>query len=159
MSDWLIVHLGFGNGTYDQIHELIKSLNSPSETASPNVGRTTYTDGANDADRQLLVQPDLDRRALLQQAEEKVDWGQQNTATAASTSSSHCVRLMMLGGRKGLECWVRALLNAGRDWRVVESEIWRSFHCSAVAKRCPRVTLATWSVHLPLLFHGIHFLP
>lgn len=49
------------------------------------------TDNANDADRELLVEPDLDWCSLLQEFEKKVDWWEQNPATTTSSSSSHCV--------------------------------------------------------------------
>lgn len=53
------------------------------------ITRAAYADGSNDADRELLVEPNLHRRALLKKPEQKVDRGKQNAATAAATSSGH----------------------------------------------------------------------
>jgi hypothetical protein len=90
--------------------------------SSPFGAQVAYSDGANDADGELLVQPDLNRGALLQKAEEKVDWRQQNPATAATTSASHCVWLMVFEEETlwcgGCVCW-RCLVATGV---VVKSE-------------------------------------
>lgn len=86
------------HATHNQVHELVEPLGTLSAPWHPNDSRASYPDGANDADRQLLVEPDLDRRALLQEPEEEVDWGQQNPATA-TTSASHCVVDGCLSGK------------------------------------------------------------
>ena len=91
-SVWFALYLA-RPATHNQVHELIEPLGTLSALLHPSDNRASYPDGANDADRQLLVEPDLDRRALLQEPEEEVDWGQQNPATA-TTSASHCVLLM-----------------------------------------------------------------
>ena len=82
---------------YNQVHELVEALRCVHVSivhcwrrgAPAGKGPTTYADGAGDADAELLVEPDLDGRVLLQQAEEEVDWGEEHTATAATASAGH----------------------------------------------------------------------
>lgn len=49
----------------------------------------SYTNGADNANVELLVQPDLDGRVLLQKTEKEVDGRKKNTAVAATTSAGH----------------------------------------------------------------------
>ena len=74
---------------YHQVHELVESLETMSASARPQGGRPPYPNGSHDADRELLVEPDLYCRPLLEELEKKVDGGQEHAAAAATSSSSH----------------------------------------------------------------------
>ena len=151
-SVWFALYLA-RPATHNQVHELIEPLGTLSALLHPSDNRASYPDGANDADRQLLVEPDLDRRALLQEPEEEVDWGQQNPATA-TTSASHCVLLM--GVCRGKQWgWLSSCLSL---LLVAPSVSWnqksggaacqlRNGACRGGARKS-----LCWSVPVPLLF-------
>lgn len=67
----------------DQVHELIEALRAKElvEDAAFK-GTQAYPDLPLEAEGQLLVQPDADCLALLQQAENEVDRGQQCLAAS-----------------------------------------------------------------------------
>jgi hypothetical protein len=50
-----------------------------------------HPNSAFNSDRQLLVQPDLDRRVLLEKLEDKIDGWEQDLASTASSASVHLV--------------------------------------------------------------------
>jgi hypothetical protein len=79
--------------TYNQVHELVKPLKVSISTAASKSPALpgTYPDGPNNPDGKLLVQPNLNRCMLLEEAKEEIDGGKQDTATAATASTSHCV--------------------------------------------------------------------
>jgi hypothetical protein len=49
----------------------------------------THPDSTLNSDRQLLVKPDLDSGALLQELEDEIDGWEQDFAPAASSTSIH----------------------------------------------------------------------
>jgi hypothetical protein len=73
-----------------QVHKFIETLQAHSLARDHFLElETTDSDFALDSDRQLLVQPDLDSRVLLQELEDKVDGGEKDFAPTASAASIH----------------------------------------------------------------------
>lgn len=104
----------------------------------------SYTNGANDANVELLVQPDLDSRVLLQKTEKEVDGRKKNTAVAATTSAGHV-------GNRGLflvwwlVCCLGGKLSAMWTLRQVAIKSWMVFVVGrlGLASVVPRRVLST----------------
>lgn len=62
---------------------------------SVHATNSSYSNLSFDSDRELLIQPDLHGRVLLQELEDEVDRREQNSSSSATASSSHfeCVWL------------------------------------------------------------------
>lgn len=80
----------------DEVHELVKSLllvnfgaRSPHlQFPPPLIYRRAYSNLSLNSDRQLLIQPNLNRRVLLQQLEDEVDWWEKDSASTPSAWTS-----------------------------------------------------------------------
>ena len=85
----------------DEVHELVESLllvslgalSSDLQFPPPLIYRRAYSNLSLDSDRQLLVQPDLNRRVLLQQLEDEVDrWEKDSASTTSAWTSGHILQ-------------------------------------------------------------------
>jgi hypothetical protein len=71
-----------------QIHKFVKSL-FPLEIRHTANFAITYSDFTFNPDRKLLVKPDLNCRALLEELEYEVDGWEKDFAPTTSTASIH----------------------------------------------------------------------
>ena len=101
---------------------------------------TAHPNSAFNSDRQLLVQPDLDRRVLLEKLEDKIDGWQQDLASTTSSASIHLVEFGLdrepgkgsNGSSKRFTCNIAALV-AFKSANKFLCSRWRSSRSSLAA--------------------------
>jgi hypothetical protein len=73
----------------DQVHEFVEPLEDHQLGTALSHVDFTYSNSALNSDRQLLVEPYLNRRMLLKKLEDEINRWQKDFAPTASTSSVH----------------------------------------------------------------------
>lgn len=71
----------------DKVHELIESLEESASSVTI-VDRSTHPDLPLDAKRELLIKPDTDGGALLEELEDEMDGREQGLASSSRVSSA-----------------------------------------------------------------------